>query len=232
MKSNTDPIRLLILHGEPIVAAGLRATLSTTSQFRVMAVSTGDGLGTKEADMLCTHAIDVVIADYDRALTLSAGHRQTAAPGSHFPRIVVVTRREKEGEIRRAIEQGVQGYLLAGAHIDELTRTVKVVHRGGRYVSAEAAQCIADSIGFQPLTPRENEVLRLLTEGRCNKSISGSLNIAIGTVKTHVKTILDKLGAESRTEAAAFALQRGLLVEWRFKPTGGIPASASEARMQ
>ena len=84
---------------------------------------------------------------------------------------------------------------------------------GSRYFSTAVAQTIADGMGREALTPRESDVLDLLVDGHCNKAIAQSLAIAVGTVKAHVKAILEKLGARSRTHAVVVAAARGLILD-------------------
>jgi two-component system NarL family response regulator len=80
-----------------------------------------------------------------------------------------------------------------------------------RYLSAELSRCVADSFTRIGLTSRETDVLQLLAQGQCNKSIARELGIGVGTVKTHVKGLFDKLGATARTHAVVLATRRGLV---------------------
>lgn len=118
---------------------------------------------------------------------------------------------DREWEIRRALEHGVRGYLLVGCALDELAVGVRAVHRGARHLSTEVAARLAESVALEPLTAREEQVLRLVAEGLCNKAIGRKLGIAVGTVKSHLKSAFDKLDVESRTQAVAAVERRGLL---------------------
>jgi DNA-binding NarL/FixJ family response regulator len=113
--------------------------------------------------------------------------------------------------VRGALEQGVHGYLPLDRGIDEFVHGVRTVARGSRYLAPSTAQCMADSLTREALTAREAEVLDLLACGECNKSIARQLDIAVGTVKAHVKAIMGKLDASSRTQAVSVAAQRGLV---------------------
>jgi two-component system NarL family response regulator len=128
-------------------------------------------------------------------------------------RILSLTSNEREADIRRAIESGVHGYLLAGGPLHELIDAVRTVGGGMRYMSMSVARRMADSLTRVALTSREAEVLALVATGQPNKVIARRLSISLGTVKSHVSAIMVKLGAASRTEAARIAAARGLVVE-------------------
>lgn len=196
----TPSIHVFVDHPDPLVSAGLVATLREQPDLQVSQHACDDA------------APDVVVADYLRGLA-ALGHASPPSPGRRtgLPRVLVVTRCDSEWEIRHALERGVRGYLLLGCRLPELVEAVRVVHRGGRHLDALAAQRIADSLTREALTVRETDVLRLMAEGLGNKAIANRLDIALGTVKSHIKAILEKLESASRTEAAAVAERRGLL---------------------
>jgi DNA-binding NarL/FixJ family response regulator len=137
-----------------------------------------------------------------------------------------VTTRQSEREIRHAMEVGARGYLIQGCAIVELIHAVRALGSGLRHIGALAAQRLADSVSGQSLTERENDVLRLLVEGHDNKTIARELEIAMGTVKSHLKTIFQKLDANSRTKVAAVAERRGLLTI----PVGAFHGPISTSR--
>ncbi len=114
------------------------------------------------------------------------------------------------GNSRRA-RSGVRGYFLVGCTVDELAAGIRTAHRGAFHLSPQIASRLADSILFEALTAREEQVLRLVVEGHCNKAIGRQLGIAVGTVKSHLKSTFDKLRVESRTQAIVAVERRGLL---------------------
>lgn len=196
----SERIRVLVLHHDPLAEAGLSVAFNNRPDFEVQ----------RDSESRQTYAADVVIADYSQGLSLA---RQIARRGSTLrgPKVVVVAGIDREWEIRSALELGVRGYLLVGCTLDELVEGVRLVHRGARLLSPQAAARLAESVAGEPLTPREEEVLRLVVEGLCNKAIARQLGIAVGTVKSHLKSTFDKLNVESRTHAIAVAERRGLL---------------------
>jgi DNA-binding NarL/FixJ family response regulator len=194
---------VLVMHHDPLLAAGVVAALRQHADFEVHA----------EAAVPDEPSIDVVIADHAHALRLAdagvrAGRRALAAA-----RILVLTHNDREADVRRAIEAGVHGYLLQGGPLSELVEAVAAVAQGMRYLGRSVAQRMAESLARTSLTSRETEVLRLVATGDSNKAIARELGIEVGTVKSHVSAIMTKLGATSRTQAAGIASSRGLVEE-------------------
>lgn len=194
-------VRILVAHANPLIAEGLAATLRRSADFEVAVA----GAGGRDTD--ACH--DVLVADCETALRRTLPLRAARPAGA--PRVLAMCNELREHELRRALEQGVHGYLPLDSAIDDFVNGVRTVARGSRYLPPSAAQCMADSLTREALTVREAEVLELLACGRCNKSIARELAIAVGTVKAHVKAIMGKLGASSRTQAVSVAAQRGLV---------------------
>jgi len=204
-----DAIRVMVLYREALVSSGLEATLRMQPEFELV------GSELCVCDMPPRpgkRGADVIVADYDNGLAFIASMRARATSRlERGPQVLIVTHRESEREIRHALEHGVKGYLLLGSGAGELRDAVRMLHRGLRYVGALPAQRLADSVACELLTRREIDVLRLVVEGHGNKMIARRLDIAIGTVKTHLKAIFQKLDASTRTQVAAVAERRGLL---------------------
>jgi DNA-binding NarL/FixJ family response regulator len=206
---NVQPPRrrnVLIVHPDPILCVGLLAALRQHGLFEIF-VHGVDNLGAGGPQ------IDAVIADYDTAMRLvNSEARKSHGVHGDAP-ILALTPKDREVDIRRAIEAGVYGYVLAGGSLKELIDAVTAVADGLRYVSAAAAQRMADSLAHATLTLREIEVLRLAATGEPNKSIARQLRIELGTVKSHMSAIMSKLGASTRTQAARIAARRGMVAE-------------------
>jgi DNA-binding NarL/FixJ family response regulator len=198
--SESNPIRTLVLYQDPLVAAGLLSALDR---------QTGIAVIDAEAVLPDEHGADVVVTDYSGGLRLLAGMHNASSLSR--ARVLILTDRDSECEIRHALEQGARGYLTLGCGVEELIAAVRSLHRGARHIGAAAASRLADSVAYESLTGRELDVLRLLVEGLPNKAIATQLNIAPGTVKSHMKGIFQKLGARSRTQVATLAERRGLL---------------------
>jgi DNA-binding NarL/FixJ family response regulator len=186
-------IRVLIAHCDPLISAGLTATLSRLRDFEATTAAARQP------------AADVVIADYDSGLQLIASG---GAPGR---RVMILTHSDSEAKICHALEQGARGYLLLGCSLQDLVDGLRSVYMGGIALGPLVASRIADRMKQQALTPREADILRYLMLGLSNKAIASKLTLAVGTVKTHVKSVLEKLDATSRTQAVSIAQRRGIL---------------------
>jgi len=197
-----------IIHTDPVMTAGLHAILAERAELRV-----STHLSQPEARQVAR----VLVADYDTGLALA---RQPEHAGLRRPSVLIVTQLDKEWEVRLAMDAGVHGYVLQSCSQDELLKAVVSLAQGQRYLSESVTRSVADSLSRENLTGRETDVLQLLAEGCCNKSIARKLGIGVGTVKTHVKGVMSKLDATARTHAVVVATQRGLI-----RPGAGVRSS-------
>lgn len=196
-----------VSHGDPLVMAGLVALIDQEPGLHVPA---GDGPD--------EGVVDVVVADHPCALSLLASASASAsdptgvAGGLHAPRVIVVTRRDKEGQVMQALASGARGYLRQDADPAELMEAIRQVARGGPLYLCKRTKTLfrhgAPRTGF---TAREEDVLRFLVNGDCNKRIARKLDISATTVKAHVSRICEKLHVGSRVQVAVKATQRGLV---------------------
>ena len=205
-------IAVLVVCVDRIVRVGLVATLKAVPTLSVH-FAEEVAVVQSEADALAAiDGIDVVVADYESALAMARALRQHTVPRAVCSaRIMIVSQRDSEADVRRALESGVQGYLLLESNPVDVTDGVVALHRGQRVLGRVVAQRIAESFDHEALTGREIDVLRLVAAGDANKLVAKKLSIALGTVKVHVRSIMGKLGARTRTEAAAVARRRGLV---------------------
>lgn len=215
-------VRILVLQAEPLLAIGLAAALRQQPDFEVSLE------GTAASGPAFALQFDVVIADHEQGVPLAEAIRKGRAERRfRQARVLLITAQDRELDIRQAMEAGVYGYLPTHCTVAELQDCVRRVAAGSRYLSAGAAQRMADSLSYEALTLRESEVLGELAQGKCNKLIAAELEISTGTVKAHLKSIYAKLQAASRTEAANIALERGLVGGGRAPAQ---PASRSRTR--
>jgi DNA-binding NarL/FixJ family response regulator len=227
---NCNPARslnVLVMHSDPLLRAGLVAALRERPSLEIVVHGGGDLHSMQRP-------VDVVIADYWEAMRLTNAAGRRALELSGEARILALTAHAREGEVRRAIEAGVHGYVLLGGSLDELVEGVTTVGSGGRYLCRAVAQRMADSLTQAVLTMREVEVLRLVATGQPNKLIARQLEVELGTVKSHVRAIMAKLGAATRTQAASIAVARGLVDEFRPVPmaTPAWRSTRPQARLQ
>jgi DNA-binding NarL/FixJ family response regulator len=220
--THSTKIRVLIAHGDPLVAAGLAVTLQKQTDFEAVVIRLASPGARRTASDL--PAADVVVADYDSGLRLLASRR------ADRHRILILTQSDGEAKICNALERGARGYLLLGCSLRDLFDGLRSVRAGGLAIGPLVAGRVAEWMTHRALTPREGDILRQLMLGRSNKHIAIALNVAIGTVKTHVKSILDKLDATSRTQAAAIAQRRGIVQEEREYPSSASAVARIGAR--
>jgi DNA-binding NarL/FixJ family response regulator len=190
-----DRIKVLIAHGDPLIAAGLESTLGRMRDFEMV-------LGGARPPVA-----DVVIADYESGLRLIASATALSR------RVMILTPSDSEAKICHALEQGARGYLLFGCSLQDLSAGLRSIYLGGIALGPLVASRIADRMKQQALTRREGDILRHMMLGMSNKAIASKLTLAVGTVKTHVKSVLEKLDASSRTQAVSIAQRRGILRE-------------------
>ncbi|HEX6704133.1 MAG TPA: response regulator transcription factor [Albitalea sp.] len=213
-----SPANILTLHPDPLVRAGIVASLRQHGGFEVF----DEGRDRLDRD---GSRIDVVIADYREAMRLAGAASQDRAGPLADARILVLTSDACEADIRRALEAGIHGYLLLGGPLSEFIEAVTALALDLRYLGRSVAQRMADSLIRTSLTSREIDVLQLVVTGESNKAIARRLCIEVGTVKTHMNGILGKLNATSRTQAAAIAVTKGIV-----KERTPIPAAAFASR--
>jgi Response regulator containing a CheY-like receiver domain and an HTH DNA-binding domain len=125
---------------------------------------------------------------------------------------LVLTAYATDEQIDAVLRAGARGYLLKGAALEEIERAIRAVARGERYIDPRVASRLAALSTAPRLSPRERDVLRLLVAGKSNKEIAAALQLAERTVKFHVTSIFNKLGAENRAQAVTIAHERGLVL--------------------
>ncbi len=191
----SNQFRVIVQHEDQMIRSGISMMLQHCADFKVVVLPPGVRIG----------ETDVLILDYRQALTVYA-----TMNFAHGPALLIVTHHEREWDLRDAFQAGACGYLLQNCDVGQLVNAVRTLAVGGRYVTPALSAMLAArySVG---LTTREEQVLRLLAQGRCNKAIARELGIGLGTVKTHTKGVFTKLGATARTHAVALATERGLL---------------------
>ena len=208
-------IRLLIADDHPVVRDGLAAMLSTQPEVEVV------GMAASRHEVVA-HALalrpDVVLLDLEMPELDGVEALRQLAVRCPEVKALVFTAFDTDERIVGAVQAGARGYLLKGAPRDELFNAIRVVSQGGSLLQPVVASKLIQRIAqppaeppVDPLTGRELEVLRLLAQGKANKEIAAALHISERTVKFHVSAIFTRLGAGNRTEAARFAVQRGLI---------------------
>jgi two-component system, NarL family, response regulator LiaR len=213
-------IRVLLVDDHPVVRAGLRALLQPESDLEIVAEAESGlaaiSLARKlRPDVLLT---DLLLPDMD-----GVGVTQSIRADLPETQVVILTSvSEEDAAVVRAVRAGAIGYVLKNADIDVLIQTIRSAAEGQVHLSPRAAARLMQEMRSPssqlPLTEREREVLREIGVGRTNKQIARSLHIAETTVKSHVRAILDKLGVQSRTQAALAALRARIVSPDELQP--------------
>ena len=201
-------IRVLAVDDHPLLREGIAALISTEEDIELI----GEASNGREAlDLFRKSHPDVTLMDLQ--MPEMNGIDAIGAIRGEFPdaRIIVLTTQPGDVQVSRALKAGARAYLLKGMLRKELLDTIRAVHAGQKRLSSEAAAEIAEHVADDALTPREIDVLRLVAGGNANKEIGALLSLAEVTVKSHVKNILAKLGANDRTHAVTIALKRGII---------------------
>ncbi|MGF1569664.1 MAG: response regulator [Nodosilinea sp.] len=205
--SPLSPIRILIADDHPPLREGLAALLERQADLKVIAMAAD---GEEAVALFQTHQPDVVLMDL--RMPRLEGADAVASICQNWPqaRIIVLTTYDGDEDIYRALRAGAKGYLLKDVPCEELFTAIRKVFRGQRYIMSQVAQKLTERFQGSELTERELEVLQLLVQGKTNRDIGEALCVVEGTVKFHVRNILEKLGAGDRTQAVTIALKRGL----------------------
>ncbi len=205
-------IRILIVDDHPVVRQGLRLLLGNDADLEVVDEAADGVEGVEKARLLRP---DVVLMDL-RIPELD-GIAATTIIRRELPEVevVILTSTLESSSVTKAIQAGAIGYLLKDIQMDELKNAVKAASRHQLQLSSAASAYLVQQIRspeqVEELTGREIEVLRLLVQGKPNKSIARTLHISEDTVKTHIRHILAKLNVQSRTQAVLTAIRLGLV---------------------
>lgn len=201
-------IRILLVDDHPLLREGVASVVERQSDMQLVAEAT-DG----EQALALYRQMQPDITLMDLQMPGMGGIEAIRAITGEFPqaRIIVLTTYRGDVQALRALKAGAMGYLLKSMLRKDLLDTIRHVHSGRRSIPPEIASEIATHVADDALSAREVEVLGEVAGGRSNKMIAAHMGISEETVKTHMKSILAKLGANDRTHAVTIALKRGIL---------------------
>lgn len=201
-------LRILLVDDHFVVRLGLADLLSTEPGFEVVGEASD---GDEALEVFINIRPDVVVMDFE--LPKLDGPEAVAAIRREDPAacILMLTVSEAEESVWRSVEAGASGYVLKSAPREDIVAAVRSVGTGGEYLPPAIAAILRARRSRPALSPRENDVLRCLVRGLANKEIADFLGLAEPTIKMHLVSLFEKLGARDRTQAAMLAVQRGLL---------------------
>jgi two-component system NarL family response regulator len=218
---STKSVRVLIVDSHDLFRQGLASLLSRQQGIEVV----GEASDSREArSMISSLQPDVALVEI--YLRDSEGLPTVMSLIEEFPEtnIAILTSSEDDNDVLAAGKLGVKGYLLKNSSLEELVRAIHALAQGGAYFSSSMftkvlqefthlarRRDLQEAKGVDALTEREKDVLRLVARGATNRDIAEELVITENTVKVHLRNILDKLQLRNRQQAAAYAVQAGLV---------------------
>jgi DNA-binding NarL/FixJ family response regulator len=201
-------MRILIADDHAVVLEGLAAMLGRQPDMTVVAEATN---GREAVELWVAHRPDVALIDLRMPELDGVGVIDAIRRYDPSARIIVLTTYDTDEEVYQAVKAGARGYLLKDARREELLEVLRAVYAGEMCMPAALASRLAQRISTSALTARELEVLASIARGQSNREIGVELSISETTVKSHLKSIFEKLDATSRTDAVTAALRRGLI---------------------
>lgn len=202
------PVRIVVVDDHPVVRSGLVSILNRHPGFQVV--------GEAEDGVDAVHQYerlrpDVVVMDLH--LPILDGWQTLSRIRELDPKakMLAISANAGDEDVHRAMECGAKGYLLKDAPKEEIIAAVNAVAEGRRTLSATAAERITERLSYQPLTPRELDILGFIALGESNKEIAARTGVSENTVKGHVTNLMSKLAVDDRTAAVTLALRRGLI---------------------
>ncbi len=204
-------IRLLLVDDQHLMRQGLRALLELEAELQIVGEADNGQSALQQIEQLQP---DVVLMDVRMPLMDGVAATRQACQRFTGVKVLMLTTFDDDQYVAEALRHGARGYLLKDTPSEELAAAIRAVHKGYTQLGPGLAQKVmakvpAPAPGPSPrladLTPREQEVLRLIAAGANNREIAQTLYISEGTVKNHVTSILNRLNLRDRTQAALFA---------------------------
>ena len=201
-------LRILLVEDHFLARMALSSVLTVRNGMKIVATAEN---GSDAIDRYIEHRPDVTIMDLRLPGMSGFDAIRAILQRDHDARIVVLTNYDGSEDIYRALRAGATAYLLKDTSGAELVEAIRAAHRGSRYIPRSIGDRLAERIGVEDLTAREQEVLALVVHGCSNREIADTLGIAEKTARIHVSNILGKIRVSDRTQAAIAAIQRGLV---------------------
>ena len=203
-----EPIRVLVVEDHHVVRQGLVALLNVVEGLEVVGQAAD---GVEAITQFRKHKPDITLKDLRLPRMSGVDVIQRLRMETPQARFIVLTTYDGDEDIYRALQAGARAYLLKGMTSEELIAAIRTVHAGKSLIPPAIAEKLAERMGTEELTPREFDVLEQIVHGKANKDIAIELAISEATVKTHINSLLGKLGVVDRTQAATAAIQRGIV---------------------
>jgi DNA-binding NarL/FixJ family response regulator len=201
-------IRILSVDDHALIRQGVAGLVAVQSDMNLVAQASN---GREALQQFRSHRPDITLMDLQ--MPEMSGLDAIIAIRGEFPeaRIIVLTTYAGDVQALRALKAGARAYLLKNALHKELLETIRAVHAGKKFISADVSYQLAEHATDGALTPAEIRVLHLIAEGNANKEVAAQLSVSEETIKGQVRNILSKLDAKDRTHAAMIGLKRGII---------------------
>jgi DNA-binding NarL/FixJ family response regulator len=208
MSTNPNSIRILTVDDHPLLREGIAALVKAEADMELVAEASN---GEEAIKQFRLHRPDITLMDIQ--MPNMNGTEAINRIRNEFPnaKIIVLSTYSGDVQVLRAIKAGARGYIVKGHVHRELLDAIRSVNAGHKRIPPEIAAELAEHAADDALSLREIDVLRLIGAGNGNKQIADKLSIEETTVKSHIGSILSKLGANDRTHAVTIGLQRGII---------------------
>jgi Response regulator containing a CheY-like receiver domain and an HTH DNA-binding domain len=204
----TAKIKVLLVEDHFMARLALRSILSDKSDVSIVAETDN---GQEAIQLYAKLRPDVTVMDLGLPGTDGFDAIASIRQLNRSAKIVVLTNYDGSEDVYRALRNGAMAYLTKDTSGQELIHAIVSAYQGNRYLPRAVRDRLAERIPCSELTPREEQVLKLISGGCSNQEIATKLEIAEKTVRIHVSSVLEKLGARDRTQAAIYAIQRGFV---------------------
>lgn len=201
-------IRVLVIDDHPVVSQGLVAVLGDHEDLDVTATS---GVAVEALAAVERLHPDVVLLDLELSDASGLDLLPRILGASPLSRVLIFTAYDSDERVFGALDAGAQGYLLKGTPVADVVAAIRGASRGAAHLDPRVATRVLSRMRSPGLTARQREILRLVARGLSNRAIAEAVGLSERTVKFHLATAFNKLGAENRAQAVALAGERGLL---------------------
>jgi DNA-binding NarL/FixJ family response regulator len=208
MEADGVRIRVLAADDHPVVRMGIAAMLANEPDLEVVAEA---GNGAEAVALFQAHRPDVVLMDLQMPEVGGVAAIRAIRDLDPDARVVALTTYDGDADIHRALSAGACAYLIKDTLVEQLVAAIRAAAAGKRVIPAPVAVKLAEFTPRADLTPREQEVLQHVARGLGNKEIAQAIGRSPETVKAHLESIFQKLGARDRAHAVTIALQRGFI---------------------
>jgi two-component system, NarL family, response regulator LiaR len=217
--AHSSPIRVLLVEDHALMRRGMTGQFALEPEFTVVGEAVN---GAEAVELAAQLEPDIVLMDIDLPIMDGITATQKIKSDRSSTRILALSAFDNDTQVMGMLAAGADGYCLKSIEWEQLTAVIHLIQGGGAYLDPAVARKVARMLKPTPTAPpteasqpllssRERDVLKLVAEGRSNQEIAEQLFLSLGTVKSYVRMILNKLSVDDRVQAAAKAIREGLI---------------------